>query len=238
VVDNRIADRGCRGAQAGAHPGEAHPELLDLLLLAPDLQVAVLGFEAVDGAEPMSEWALQAVAHAGRWGEQRGAFCRPNEGSRPGFVRGALNNPLRRRPLGSRIDAVWSLISSLPVSTAHDGAPMTDEVLTIKDGRHVAEAHGKDRVGDGERERARPSRYAVGGVSSGSRWTCGSTRGRMVVVTRESVVARTESGTKERDRPAKTESMVSDPVPCANGTAPRGAELLLDSWTGVGGGSS
>lgn len=42
-------------------------QLLDLLLLAPDLQVAVLALEAVDGAKPMSERMLRAVAHAGTW---------------------------------------------------------------------------------------------------------------------------------------------------------------------------
>ncbi len=49
-------------------------QLLDVLLLAPDLQLAVLALEAVDGAEPMSERALRAVAHAGSWVEQRGAW--------------------------------------------------------------------------------------------------------------------------------------------------------------------
>jgi hypothetical protein len=51
-------------------------QLLDLLLLAPDLQAAVLALEAVDGAEPMAERALRAVAHAGTWAEQRAACGR------------------------------------------------------------------------------------------------------------------------------------------------------------------
>ena len=46
-------------------------QLLDLTLLAPDVQEAVLALEAVDGAEPMTERALRAVAHAGTWTEQR-----------------------------------------------------------------------------------------------------------------------------------------------------------------------
>ncbi len=37
-------------------------QLLDLLLLAPDLQQTVLALEVVGGAEPMSERALRAVA--------------------------------------------------------------------------------------------------------------------------------------------------------------------------------
>ena len=50
-------------------------QLLDLLLLAPDLQAAILALEAVDGAEPMAERALRAVAHAGTWAEQRAAWA-------------------------------------------------------------------------------------------------------------------------------------------------------------------
>ncbi len=49
-------------------------QLLDMLLLAPDIQTRVLEFEAVDGVEPMSERALRAVAHAGAWREQRDSW--------------------------------------------------------------------------------------------------------------------------------------------------------------------
>jgi hypothetical protein len=45
--------------------------LMDLTLLAPDLQERVLGLEAVDGAQPVSERALRAIARAGTWEEQR-----------------------------------------------------------------------------------------------------------------------------------------------------------------------
>jgi len=45
--------------------------LLDLTLLAPDLQDEVLALEAVDGVEPMAERALRAVVRAGSWREQR-----------------------------------------------------------------------------------------------------------------------------------------------------------------------
>jgi hypothetical protein len=48
--------------------------LLDLTLLAPDVQEQVLFLEAVDGVQPMSERVLRAVAHAGSWGEQRAAL--------------------------------------------------------------------------------------------------------------------------------------------------------------------
>jgi hypothetical protein len=49
-------------------------QLLDLLLLAPDLQDQVLHLEAVDGVEPLSERVLRAVAHAGTWAQQRAAW--------------------------------------------------------------------------------------------------------------------------------------------------------------------
>ena len=44
--------------------------LLDLTLLAPDVQEQVLFLEAVDGLQPMSERALRTVAHARTWREQ------------------------------------------------------------------------------------------------------------------------------------------------------------------------
>lgn len=46
-------------------------QLLDLALLAPDLQCQVLALEAVDGVEPTSERTLRAVAFAGAWARQR-----------------------------------------------------------------------------------------------------------------------------------------------------------------------
>ncbi len=46
-------------------------QLLDLTLLAPDIQEAVLRMEAVDGVEPLHERTLRALAHEGVWAEQR-----------------------------------------------------------------------------------------------------------------------------------------------------------------------
>jgi hypothetical protein len=46
-------------------------QLLDLLLVASDMQAQVLELKAIDGAEPISERALRAVAYAGSWAEQR-----------------------------------------------------------------------------------------------------------------------------------------------------------------------
>jgi hypothetical protein len=46
-------------------------QLLDLTLLAPDIQELVLAMEAVDGVEPMSERALRTIAQIREWREQR-----------------------------------------------------------------------------------------------------------------------------------------------------------------------
>lgn len=58
-------------------------QLFDLLMLAADLQEQVLVLEAVDGAEPMAERTLRAMAHAGTWAEQRAAW---------GHLRGVPNH--------------------------------------------------------------------------------------------------------------------------------------------------
>ena len=46
-------------------------QLLNLTLLAPDIQAAVLKLEAIDGVQPTSERALRAVVGAVDWGVQR-----------------------------------------------------------------------------------------------------------------------------------------------------------------------
>jgi len=45
--------------------------LLNLTLLAPDIQEKVLVLEAIDGLEPTSERALREVSWATEWEEQR-----------------------------------------------------------------------------------------------------------------------------------------------------------------------
>jgi len=67
-----IADRAAVARKLGLTRARV-TQLLDLLLLAPDLQDAVLALDAVDGAEPMAERTVRAVAHAGTWTEQREA---------------------------------------------------------------------------------------------------------------------------------------------------------------------
>lgn len=51
-------------------------QLLDLTLLAPDVQEQVLELEAVDGREPLRERRLRAVVAAGTWPQQRAAWAR------------------------------------------------------------------------------------------------------------------------------------------------------------------
>jgi hypothetical protein len=70
-----VADRAAVARKLGLTRARV-TQLLDLLLLAPDLQAAVLAMEAVDGAEPMAERTLRAVVHAGTWAEQRAAWTK------------------------------------------------------------------------------------------------------------------------------------------------------------------
>ena len=49
-------------------------QILDLLLLAPDLQESILELEAVDGVEPTSERALREVVRHDCWINQRTAW--------------------------------------------------------------------------------------------------------------------------------------------------------------------
>ena len=46
-------------------------QVLNLLSLAPDIQLSVLQMEAVDGVEPTNEKALRKIAANVRWEEQR-----------------------------------------------------------------------------------------------------------------------------------------------------------------------
>ena len=46
-------------------------QILDLLLLAPDIQEHILHLKAVDGVEPLAERALRDVVRHACWAEQR-----------------------------------------------------------------------------------------------------------------------------------------------------------------------
>jgi len=70
IDDGRVADRAAVARGLGLTRARV-TQLLDLLLLAPDVQDEVLRMEAVDGVEPMSERALRAVARMGWWMEQQ-----------------------------------------------------------------------------------------------------------------------------------------------------------------------
>ena len=65
-----VADRTTIAARLGVTKARI-TKLLDLTLLAPDLQEAVLAMKAVDGVEPMSELKLRAVAQVREWHAQR-----------------------------------------------------------------------------------------------------------------------------------------------------------------------
>ncbi len=69
-----IADRAAVARKLGLTRARV-TQLLDLLLLAPDLHTQVIEFKAVDGAEPLAERTLQAVAHTGMLAEQRAAWA-------------------------------------------------------------------------------------------------------------------------------------------------------------------
>lgn len=51
-------------------------QLMDLMLLAPDIQERILFSEAVDGVEPMTERGLRTVLCSGSWAAQRGRWLR------------------------------------------------------------------------------------------------------------------------------------------------------------------
>jgi len=68
-----VADRAAVARKLGFTRARVS-QVLDLTLLAPDIQEAVLGLEAVDGVEPMAERTLRGVVRAGSWEGQREIF--------------------------------------------------------------------------------------------------------------------------------------------------------------------
>ena len=56
-------------------------QILDLTLLAPDIQEDLLFAEAVDGREPTSERALRALTRIPAWAEQRRVWERTKRGA-------------------------------------------------------------------------------------------------------------------------------------------------------------
>ncbi|MFV2073049.1 MAG: hypothetical protein ACC742_10415 [Thermoanaerobaculales bacterium] len=61
-------------------------QLLDLALLAPDIQERVLDLQAIDGREPLTERGLREVVRQESWGEQRrrwGDLCQRTQTLQP-----------------------------------------------------------------------------------------------------------------------------------------------------------
>lgn len=76
VVDGgRALDRTVAASRLGLTKARL-TQLLDLTLLAPDVQEAILRLEAIDGVEPMSERRLRTVASKGDWRKQREVWRR------------------------------------------------------------------------------------------------------------------------------------------------------------------
>lgn len=67
-----VADRAALARKLGLTRARV-TQLLDLLLLAPDLQDQVLALEAIDGVEPVTERAVRAMAADASWQAQRKA---------------------------------------------------------------------------------------------------------------------------------------------------------------------
>jgi len=76
IDDGKVRDRAEVARRLGFTRARV-THLMDLTLLAPDLQERVLDLEAVDGVEPISERGLRAIAHAGTWDQQRMAWTTP-----------------------------------------------------------------------------------------------------------------------------------------------------------------
>lgn len=70
IDSGAVADRAAVARKLGLTRARV-TQLLDLLLLAPEIQDSVLHAEAVDGAEPFTERTLRPIALAVSWTEQR-----------------------------------------------------------------------------------------------------------------------------------------------------------------------
>ena len=66
-------DQAALAAQLGFTRGRL-TQLLDLTLLAPDIQEEVLDLEAIDGREPLAERDLHQIARQTAWADQRSAW--------------------------------------------------------------------------------------------------------------------------------------------------------------------
>ncbi len=69
IDQGMVADRAGLARKLGLTRARV-TQLLDLLLLAPRIQEAVLTLEAVDGVEPLCERKLRSVVSAASWDQQ------------------------------------------------------------------------------------------------------------------------------------------------------------------------
>ena len=77
-----VADRAAVARRLGQTRARV-TQVLDLLLLAPEIQAHVLELEAVDANEPVTEKAIRAIAHLHRWEFQRQAYAACDAPTRP-----------------------------------------------------------------------------------------------------------------------------------------------------------
>ena len=70
IDEGKVEDRAALARQLGVSRARI-TQILDLTLLAPDIQEEVLFMDAVDGVEPVSERALRQVAATASWHLQR-----------------------------------------------------------------------------------------------------------------------------------------------------------------------
>jgi len=74
IDSGEIQDRATLARQYGLTRARV-TQLLNLTLLAPDIQEQVLALEAVDGLEPLTERGIREVVAQTSWEEQRGVWA-------------------------------------------------------------------------------------------------------------------------------------------------------------------
>jgi len=87
-------------------------ELMNLTLLAPEIQEAVLFLEAVDGREPLSKRELRTVVFAGNWRRsgRRGLRSRPPVSAQPDFLYFRVVEPCSPGPALEYHAGAWNLM--------------------------------------------------------------------------------------------------------------------------------
>ncbi len=70
IDEGKVEDRAALARQLGVSRARI-TQILDLTLLAPDIQEEILFMEAVDGVEPVSERGVRRVARCATWCRQR-----------------------------------------------------------------------------------------------------------------------------------------------------------------------